>query len=153
MQPTTRFPLIYRLLLGLGGVLLASFIMLISAPLLHAYGLAFGIPLLRDLTFPAAMAAIALLFLSVPLSWGLGCAGLILEWMGRRQDKRKRKFKRTSTSADRGRLPSINQGRSVQRLAESREARRESSDPEPRLRSSCIVHKEKSKVHNVGRLR
>ena len=46
------------------------------------------IPLLGYLTVPCGgIAAILVLFLSVPLSWGLGCAGLILEWLARHRQQ------------------------------------------------------------------
>ena len=148
MQARMRYPRQYRLLLGLGGLLTAAFIMLIFTPLLQAYSLAFGIPLLTELAFAMAAAAMLLLCLGLPLGGGWGCAGLLLEWMGRRQDKRKRKFKREYTAGDQGRLANAEQ-----RLSASGMRGLAASDPEARLRTSCIVHKEKSKVHKVERLR
>ena len=85
------------MLTGLGRVWLGSLLLLVFTPLLGDYGAAMGIPLLREITSPLAIAALLVMFLSVPLSWGLGCAGLILEWLARHRPKRKRKSKRAST--------------------------------------------------------
>lgn len=121
VQARTRYPLQYRLLLGLGGVLLAAFIMLIFTPLLQAYSLAFGIPLLMELAFAMAAAAMLLLYLGLPLGSGLGCAGLLLKWMSRHGRKRKREQKRLFTPEYPG------------RLAEARAIRRITSDHDLRL--------------------
>lgn len=87
----TRYPLILRMLLGIGRVWLASLVVLILSPLINVYGLSLGIELISQLVGATVIAAIIVLFLSVPLSWGLGCAGLLLEWMGRHEYRRKRK--------------------------------------------------------------
>lgn len=148
MQTTTRFPLICRLLLGLGGVWLGALLVLVVAPFINAYSLAFGIPLVSQLTAVTAIAAILVLFLSVPLSWVLGCAGLLLEWLSRHRRKRKRKLKRESAAGDQRLLANAEQ-----RLSAPGMSRLAASDLELRRQSSCIVHKENSKVPNIGRLR
>ncbi len=134
MQARTRYPLQYRLLLGLGGVLLAAFIMLIFTPLLQAYSLAFGIPLLMELAFAMAAAAMLLLYLGLPLGSGLGCAGLLLKWMSRHDRKRKRKQKRLFTPEYPGRLAIAGRSKPAERpLAEARASRRNTSDHDLRL--------------------
>ena len=84
------------MLLGIGRVWLVSLVMLILAPLINTYGLGLGIELISQLVGVTVITAIMVLFLSVPLSWGLGCAGLLLEWIGRHRYCRKRKRKRKS---------------------------------------------------------
>lgn len=134
MQARTRYPLQYRLLLGLGGVLLAAFILLIFTPLLQAYSLAFGIPLLMELAFAMAAAAMPLLYLGLSLGGGLGCAGLLLKWMSRHGRKRKRKQKRLFTPKYPGRLAIAGRSKPAARpLAEARAIRRITSDHDLRL--------------------
>ena len=134
VQTTTRYPVIFRLLLGLGRIWLASLIMLILAPLINAYGLTFGIPLASHLAGVAVIAAVMVLFLSLPLSWGLSCAGLLLEWLSRHRHKPKRK----TWAEDRRLLSVMAQRSTAQRLAVLRESRPEtklkSKDLDPRRR-------------------
>ena len=125
MQTTTRYPLILRMMTGLGRVSLLALIILILTPLITGFSLTFGIPLLSALTGVIDVSAILVLYFCVPLLWGLGCAGLILEWMGRHSDKRKRKSKRESRSTDRIRLATADYSASAQRLAGPPGARRE----------------------------
>lgn len=130
MQTTTRYPLILKLLLGLGGVWLASLIMLLLAPMINAYGLTFGIPLASALAGVMVIAAMLVLFLSMPLSWGLACVGLILEWLARHRNKPKRKLKRKPRPEGRRLRSNVAQRVTVQRLAETREIRQESTELE-----------------------
>ena len=130
MQTTTRYPLILKLLLGLGGVWLASLIMLLLAPMINAYGHAFGIPILSYMTGVTVIAAMLVLFLSMPLSWGLACVGLILEWLARHRSEPKSKLKRKPRPEGRCVLSNVAQRVTVQRLAESREIRQESTEVE-----------------------
>lgn len=127
MQDRTRYPLILRVLTGLGRASLGSLIILVFIPLVNAYGIALDIPLLGYLTVPLAVAAILVLFLSVPLSWGLGCAGLMLEWLARHKIKRKRKLKRGTWAEDRGVASVTAQRTPAQRLAEPRDKRLKST--------------------------
>lgn len=125
------------MLTGLGRVWLASMVFLIFAPLINAYGIALGIPLLRNLTFPLAVTAIMVLYLGVPLSWGLGCAGLILERLARHRNKRKRKVKRKSRAEDRSLFMIAGLRATERRLGDPREIRLASADLEARqLRES-----------------
>lgn len=130
MQTTAHYPLILKLLMGLGRVWLASLIILILTPLISAFGLAFGIPLLSSLTGVSVAAAIIVLFLSVPLSWGLGCAGLLLEWIGRHREKPKRKLKPKPGAEYRNLLSRAGQRAAAQRLAEPRQFQLESAEYE-----------------------
>ena len=123
VQTTAQYPLIVRMLMGLGRVWLASLIVLVFAPLVNAYAVAMGIPLLKDLTVPFTVTAIMVLFLSVPLSWGLGCAGLILEWLGRHRHKPKRKLKRLPRAEDRCQQSKVAQGAAARRLADAQAMR------------------------------
>ncbi len=130
MQTTTRYPLILKLLLGLGGVWLAALIMLLLTPLINAYGDAFGIPLASALAGVMGIASMLVLFLSMPLSWGLACAGLILEWLARHRNEPKRKLKRKPRREDSSVLSKVAQRVTVQRLAETREIRQVSTELE-----------------------
>ena len=96
MQATTRYLLTLKMLTGLARIWLAALILLILAPLINAYTLIYGIPLAANLTGAAMVAAIAVVSLGLPLSWGIACAVLILEWLARRKSRRKRKSKRAS---------------------------------------------------------
>ncbi len=125
MRTPTRYPLILRMMTGLGRVWLSALILLILTPLINDYSLSFGIPLLSDFTNVIIVMAVLVMCLCVPLSWGLGCASLILEWMGRHSNKRKRKLKRKSRSADRIHLATADYKASAGRLAEPPGARGE----------------------------
>ena len=118
------------MLTSLGRVWLAALLMLVFTPLINAYGMALDIPLLNFLTLPLAVTAILILFLSVPLSWGLGCAGLILEWLARHRSKRKRKLKRGAWSRthDRSLLAGAGHRSTERHRTESRRARLDSTD-------------------------
>ena len=119
MQSATQYPLILKLLVGFGRVWLASLFFLILTPLIWAYGRAFGIPLVTYLTGALAMAAMSVLLVSMPLSWVLGCVGLILEWLSRHREKRKRKIKRTNGAG----------ARSVRSIGKSEEAAMRLAEP------------------------
>ena len=104
--------------------------LLLAALPLNAYGLTFGIPLASALAGVMVIAAMLVLFLSMPLNWGLACAGLILEWLARHRNEPKRKLKRKPGAEDRSILSNVAQRVTVQRLAEPREIRQESTEVE-----------------------
>lgn len=137
VQTPTRYPLVFRLLLGLGGIWLAGLLMLVLAPLISIYGHTIGIPLLTHLTGVMVVVAILVLFLCVPLSWGLGCAGLILEWMSRRRQKPKRKLKRKSRMNSLSSLSATDYRAAAQRLANSRRHRMASTGQDPHRLGLC----------------
>jgi hypothetical protein len=111
--------------------------MLILAPLISIYGHTIGTPLLTHLTGVMVVLAILVLFLCVPLSWGLGCAGLILEWMSQRRQKPKRKLKRKSRANSLNSLSVTDYRAVAQRLANSRRHRTASTDQDPRRLGVC----------------
>lgn len=124
----TRYPLILRMLTSLGRVWVAAFVILVMMPLVYAYGQIFGIALLMSVTGAVTMAALLVLFLGVPLGWGLGCAGLILENLARHTPKRKRKRKREFRAEEGSLLADAGHWGVEKRLVESRQSRMKFSE-------------------------
>ncbi len=94
MQLTQQSPALFKVMYRFGYACFAALIVLLLAPLLSAFGLAYNIPQLMPLAFGIETAASLLLIVSVPLAWALGLAGMVLEWLTRYRFKRKRKSKR-----------------------------------------------------------